>query len=127
VEGLDRRIRSSLKTHRSKETNILNKVALFLGAAIVGAIAILTFGGSADATEAHYRCRGGARLTARFSRPSVPNGRVELTFDTGRELILPQVLSADGGRYANAGIEFWIKGRGATLTMNGVRETCLTR
>lgn len=96
-------------------------------ACFAGALAILTCGGSADATEAHYRCRGGARLTARFSPPGVPNGRVELTFDTGRELILPQVLSADGGRYANAGIEFWIKGRGATLTMNGVRETCLTR
>ena len=92
-----------------------------------GAIAILTFGGSADATEAHYRCGRGMKLTARFTPPSVPNGRVELTFDTGRKLALPQVLSADGGRYANAGVEFWIKGRGATLTMNGVKETCLAR
>ncbi len=50
-----------------------------------------------------------------------------LTFDTGRELALPQVLSADGGRYANAGIEFWIKGRSATLTMNGVKKTCSTQ
>jgi hypothetical protein len=47
---------------------------------------------------------------------------VKLTFDTGRELALPQVLSADGGRYANAGIEL-----SATLTMNGVQETCSTR
>ena len=105
----------------------MNKVALFLGAAIVGAIAILTFGGSADATEARYRCSSGMKLTARFSLLSAPNGRVELAFDTGRKLTLPQVLSADGGRYANSGVEFWIKGRGATLTMNGVKETCSTR
>jgi membrane-bound inhibitor of C-type lysozyme len=96
-------------------------------ACLAGAIAILTFGGSADATEARYRCNSGMKLTARFSPPNLQNGRVELTFDTGRKLTLPQVLSADGGRYANADIEFWIKGRGATLTMNGVKETCSTR
>ena len=81
----------------------------------------------ADATEARYRCSSGMKLTAGFSPPNLQNGRVELTFDAGRKLTLPQVLSADGGRYANADIEFWIKGRGATLTMNGVKETCSTR
>ena len=50
-----------------------------------------------------------------------------LTFGTGRELKLPQVLSADGGRYADADIEFWIKGQTATLTMKGVKETCSTQ
>jgi membrane-bound inhibitor of C-type lysozyme len=40
---------------------------------------------------------------------------------------LPQVLSADGGRYANDGVEFWIKGRDATLTRDGRRQTCSTR
>ena len=49
---------------------------------------------------------------------------MKLTFGTGRELTLPQVMSADGGRYANADIEFWIKGRSASLTMSGVKETC---
>jgi membrane-bound inhibitor of C-type lysozyme len=52
---------------------------------------------------------------------------VKLTFDTGRELALPQVMSADGGRYANADIEFWIKGQSATLTMGGVKKTCSTQ
>ena len=47
-----------------------------------------------------------------------------LTFGTGRVLKLPQVMSADGGRYAD--IEFWIKGQSATLTMKGVKETCST-
>lgn len=50
-----------------------------------------------------------------------------LTFaDTG-EIALPQVLSADGGRYAEGDVEFWIKGNGATLTRNGKTETCRTR
>jgi membrane-bound inhibitor of C-type lysozyme len=46
---------------------------------------------------------------------------------TGRELKLPQIPSADGGRYADADIEFWIKGQSATLTMKGVKETRSTR
>lgn len=88
---------------------------------------MLALGGSANATEAHYTCNGGTKLTAQFSPPSATQGRVALTFDTGRKLTLPQALSADGGRYARAGVEFWIKGRGATLTMRGVKETCSTR
>jgi membrane-bound inhibitor of C-type lysozyme len=91
------------------------------------AVAILAFGDAAGATEAHYRCSGGRKLAAKFSPPSAAKGEVALTLDTGRELTLPQVMAADGGRYANAGIEFWIKGRSATLTMNGVKETCSTR
>jgi membrane-bound inhibitor of C-type lysozyme len=88
---------------------------------------MLALGGRADATEAHYRCSGGMKLTAQFSPPSAAKGSVALTFDSGRKLTLPQVLSADGGRYASAGAEFWIKGRSATLTTNGVEQTCETR
>ena len=95
--------------------------------ALAGAAAILAFAGPALATEAHYTCSGGGKLSADFSRSDTAKGAVKLTFDTGRELALPQVLSADGGRYANAGIEFWIKGQSATLTMNGVQETCSTQ
>lgn len=95
--------------------------------ALVGAAAMLAFAAPALATEAHYTCSGGGRLSANFSAPDAAEGEVKLTFDTGRELALPQVLSADGGRYANAGIEFWIKGQSATLTMNGVQETCSTQ
>jgi membrane-bound inhibitor of C-type lysozyme len=95
--------------------------------AFLGAIAILMSAGPGLAAEARYTCSGGGKLAARFSPPGSPKGEVALTFDTGRELNLPQVMSADGGRYANGGIEFWIKGRSATLTMNGVKETCATR
>ena len=88
---------------------------------------MLAFGGHADAIEAHYRCSGGGNLTANFSPPDTAKGSVALTFGTGRELKLRQVLSADGGRYADADIEFWIKGQSATLTIKGVKETCSTQ
>ena len=93
--------------------------------ALVSAVAILASAGPVLAAEGRYTCSGGGKLTARFSPPGSPKGEVALTFDKGRELTLPQILSADGGRYANGGIEFWIKGRSATLTMNGVKETCV--
>ena len=84
----------------------------------------VAFGGPALATEAYYTCSDGSKLTADFSPPETGHGSVALTFGTGRELELPQVLSADGGRYADADIEFWIKGRSAVLSMKGVKETC---
>jgi membrane-bound inhibitor of C-type lysozyme len=94
---------------------------------LVSAVATVAFAGPALATEARYTCSDGSKLTAQFSPPDTAKGSVKLTFDTGRELALPQVMSADGGRYANAGIEFWIKGQSATLTMSGVKETCSTQ
>ena len=96
-------------------------------AALAGAAAILASGAPALATEARYACSGGSKFTANFSPPGAAEGKVKLTFGAGRELDLPQVLSADGGRYADADIVFWIKGRRATLTMKGVKETCTTR
>ena len=79
------------------------------------------------ASDADYACDGAARLHARFSSPSLKNGRVTLTFGDGQMTTLPQAPSADGGRYAGHGVEFWTKGRGATLTRNGARQTCHIR
>ena len=93
---------------------------------LVSAVATVAFAGPALASEARYICSDGSKLTAQFSSPDTAKGGVGLTFGTGRELKLPQVLSADGGRYADPDIEFWIKGRSATLTMKGVKETCST-
>jgi len=76
------------------------------------------------ATEARYACSGGDTFTADFSPPDAAKGKATLSFGMGRELILPQVMSADGGRYADGDTEFWIKGRSATLTRKGVKETC---
>jgi membrane-bound inhibitor of C-type lysozyme len=94
----------------------------------VGAtIAFAATCGASDATEAHYECSGGTGLSARFSPPGVATGQVALTFDgSGRKIALPQVPSADGGRYAGGKVEFWIKGRGATLVRAGKSETCRT-
>jgi membrane-bound inhibitor of C-type lysozyme len=92
---------------------------------LAAAIASLGLGGPALATEAQYACSSGERLSARFFSPSgTEGGSVRLTFKPGREITLPQVMSADGGRYAGNGVEFWIKGQSATLTRNGDSETC---
>ncbi len=82
----------------------------------------------ADTAASHdYACSGGTRLTARFSPPSEQPGSVVLTIAGGAgPVTLPQAVSADGGRYVGDGIEFWIKGNGATLTRNGAVETCST-
>jgi membrane-bound inhibitor of C-type lysozyme len=83
---------------------------------------------AAQATEASYRCDGGTRLTATFSPPGQTPSRAVLRIDgTPGETILPQVMSADGGRYASDTMEFWIKGTEATLTRAGKSETCRAR
>ncbi len=97
-------------------------------AAICGATFFLAAsGGDAMAIEAGYDCSGSTKLTAQFSAPQAGKGSVVLAFANGRRITLPQVLSADGGRYAEGDVEFWIKGRGATLTRGSARETCKTR
>ena len=83
----------------------------------------------AQAVSARYTCADGTVLTATFSRPDAASGSARLAFTkpAAPAIALPQVLSADGGRYANAEAEFWIKGRGATLTRAGRATTCRTR
>ena len=72
---------------------------------------------------AFYTCSGGTSLTAIFSSP--PPGNVVLVIaGTDARITLPQVKSADGGRYANDEMEFWIRGKEATLTRAGRKETC---
>ncbi len=78
---------------------------------------------SAIAVEAvHYTCADKTNLTATFhASPAV----ADIVFDGSKEKVtLPQVLSADGGRYAAGDIEFWIKGRDATLTRGQSKTTC---
>lgn len=116
--GPDGAIRTMELANMSKYSSRLS-----LGAAVLA----LVFTSHVSATEARYECSGGTKLTAQFSPPSAQAGRVTLTFDGGREAILPQAISADGGRYVGGDIEFWIKGRSATLTRDGNSETCETR
>ena len=94
---------------------------------VAATICLVAASGAAYATEAHYDCTGGTRIAAQFSPPGAAKGQVVLTFDGSKSrIILPQALSADGGRYAGDGIEFWIKGATATLTRGGATETCAT-
>ena len=65
--------------------------------ALWSAVAGLALATPAVAIEARYACSGGGKLSASFSPPDDAEGEVKLTFATGRELSLPQVLSADGG------------------------------
>lgn len=94
---------------------------------LMAAAACVLCASPALAAQARYRCDSGATLVARFSSPNQQEGRVALTFGDGRKVTLPQAPSADGGRYVGGGIEFWIKGRGATLTRGSASESCQTR
>jgi membrane-bound inhibitor of C-type lysozyme len=83
--------------------------------------------GSALATEASYRCADGTAVKAVFSTPG-PSGSVQLTFARkAKPVVLPQALSADGGRYADGDMEFWIKGKTARLTRAGAATDCATK
>ena len=65
--------------------------------------------------------QGAAKPASSAGGPPVPGGSVVLTLSDGRTMTLPQTISADGGRYANAdeSVVFWNVGNGATLTENG--------
>lgn len=80
--------------------------------------------GAASATSATYRCSDGTSFTARFSSPGYATGQAELTFGNGGSLTLPQAVAADGGRYAVGNVEFWIKGKNATLKRGGTTQAC---
>jgi membrane-bound inhibitor of C-type lysozyme len=105
----------------NRETPMTNQIIPLL--AIMMLAAPLS---AAQAATATYQCSDGSTLTASFSPPGAGYGRVVITGPGGR-VALQQQPSADGGRYANGRMEFWIKGNGATLTREGRSETCHTR
>ena len=74
---------------------------------------------AASTIRASFVCDAGKRLDAVF----VNGGRasVTLTLSDGRELSLPQALSASGARYANnsESFVFWNKGNTAFIEENG--------
>lgn len=93
-------------------------------------LAALLFAGTAQAASitAVYSCSDGSKLTATFNTPANGPGSVTLVPTKGsKPLTLPQVLSADGGRYAAGDTEFWSKGKGASFTRAGRALTCLTK
>jgi membrane-bound inhibitor of C-type lysozyme len=88
------------------------------------AIAVLS-GTSAHAQRSFsYRCEDGTELTVAYLRfIRLQAARLEID---GKTIVLPQRRSADGGRYARGGIQFWIKGRSAMLTRQGKTTNCET-
>jgi membrane-bound inhibitor of C-type lysozyme len=96
-------------------------------AAAVSCVLTLT-AAPAFANDVRYSCDGGTQVTATFSAPGASAGNVVLVFaGASDKLTLPQVKSADGGRYANADVEFWTRGRDATLTRGGRGEKCQSK
>ena len=73
-----------------------------------------------ETATANFRC-GDLLVGARFDNAA---GRVTLSINA-RRTQLPQALAASGARYADdQGNEFWNKGDGATLTLDGARHEC---
>jgi putative hemolysin/membrane-bound inhibitor of C-type lysozyme len=83
----------------------------------------------AKGIQASFACDGGKTVSAVFTNGS--RSSVRLTFSDGRELSLPQALSASGARYANGdeSIVFWNTGNKAFIAENGVTtySACTTR
>lgn len=87
-------------------------------------------------TVATYQCANNVSLKATFykhssqietapNEPPKPTGSVTLELPDGQKLDLPQTISADGGRYADAKDEFvfWSKGNSALIQQNGSSST----
>lgn len=83
-----------------------------------------------------YACKGGKTISAAYYKgdakpapradlPPTPGGYVDLVLSDGRSMSLPQTLSADGGRYANAdeSFVFWTKGNGALVLENNTEKS----
>jgi membrane-bound inhibitor of C-type lysozyme len=62
--------------------------------------------------------------------PPIPGGSVSLKLSDGRNMNLPHVISADGGRYANAdeSFVFWNRGDTAFINENNIQtySNCIT-
>lgn len=102
------------------------KISISLLQAAAAAL-LLAGTGAASAASSNYTCSGGTTLSARFAPASYATGKVDIRFGNGRSLTLPQVVAADGQRYAGGDVEFWMKGNGATLTRGADIQSCTSR
>ncbi len=82
----------------------------------------MTSGGEKVLTAVTYACDGGKQIQALYM-----DAKVHVATSDGKDLLLPQTRSADGGRYANSNESFifWSKGNGAFVmqTVSGVSTT----
>lgn len=84
--------------------------------------------------EVFYRCDAGKTINASYyqgapapqpkpGEPPTPTGSVSVKLSDGRQLTLPQTISASGIRYANPdeSFIFWSKGSGALVLENNLQ------
>ena len=78
-----------------------------------------------------FSCPTGSFITAQFMDDTSNKSSVDLELSDGRTFSLPQVISADGARYANPSqsFVFWNKGNGAFIEENGTTtySGCVTK
>lgn len=84
--------------------------------------------------NAVFTCDGGKSINATFmnaSSATTTGNSVMLALSDGRQMTLPQAISADGARYANAdeSFVFWNKGNGAFVQESGstTYNNCVTQ
>ncbi|HEY9480972.1 MAG TPA: MliC family protein [Candidatus Paceibacterota bacterium] len=67
-----------------------------------------------------YACDASKTIGARYFKD-----HVDVKFDDGRAITLPQAISADGARYANAdeSLVFWSKGNSVMVLEDGAEST----
>lgn len=67
-----------------------------------------------------FSCDSGKTIQAQFMQNTLGQGSVALQLSDGRSLILPQAISADGGRYTtpDESFVFWDKGNGSFIEEN---------
>lgn len=96
----------------------------FAAALILACLVSIGSAASASAASASYLCSDGTTVRAVFHGLG-QTGSVQLSFaGRGRPVTILQAPSADGGRYAGGGTEFWIKGTTARLTHQGATTEC---
>jgi membrane-bound inhibitor of C-type lysozyme len=85
--------------------------------------------------KASYLCNEGKTMEVSFyngeplvvnpGEPPIPTGRVDLILSDGRQMNLPQTISASGVRYANQdeSFVFWSKGNGALVLESNTEKS----
>jgi membrane-bound inhibitor of C-type lysozyme len=71
-----------------------------------------------------FRCDDGSTMAATFD--NAPDPATVLLVRGGQTFTLPQAMSASGARYVGDHVEFWNKGRDATVDWQGSRLECST-
>ena len=86
-----------------------------------GLLCVISAAMAADShtISASFSCDGGKKIEAVFTTGAQPSVRLRLS--DGRQIELPQAMSASGARYANRdeSFVFWNKGRMAFIEETG--------